>query len=167
MHHEGRKPLDSLPPGKTCVLPTWRTLRCVLVTIASGLLFTACVTAGPLGLGPIAVARTRRADLFTLDCFARLGDRYVVCGHAERFDTDDSPKELVTESRLDAEARLAANLNATALELSDLSIAHEWSACGGRVVVANFTVPIGAVAVAAPRSRSVSVPPRSVSCPVE
>jgi hypothetical protein len=122
-----------------------------LLTLCTAVLLgTSCAAGGPLGLGGLDAARRARPDLFTRDCFARLGDRYVVCGSAERMFADESDEELRDEARMDAQARLGASLRASELEVAGFAPAHEWRMCGGRVVVSNYTVPVSAVAVTVP-----------------
>ncbi len=111
----------------------------------------ACATTGPLGLGPTMTARAARPDLFRAGCHARLGDVYVVCGAAERAFADDTVEELEAEARLDALAVLAEHVGGSRLQLAELTPAHAWDACGGRVRMANFTVPVSRVPLLKPR----------------
>lgn len=110
-----------------------------------------CATPGPLGLGPTGTARTIRPDLFHPGCHAPLGDVYVVCGVAERAFADDTVEELETEARLDALTVLAEHVGASGLDLAELTPAHAWDACEGRVRMANFTIPVSRVSVLKPR----------------
>jgi hypothetical protein len=94
---------------------------------------SACAAGGPLGLGPRATARVVRPDLFTPDCVAVVQGQYVVCGSARRMFPEDSLADLRREARLDAGARLAASVGASAIELKGLmpacAPAFTWPRC--------------------------------------
>ena len=135
-------------------------LRVIVVGLVASLAGCSAHTGFPPG--PMFTARLLRPDLFTPECVARAGDVYVVCGNAERMFPDEPDADLLDEARLDAESRLAEQLGATSLDLAAFTPAHDWTTCGGRVVVANFTVPVSSVTVTArrppPPSRSSSSP---------
>ena len=142
--------------------------RAIAIAAACGLtalLASGCFVGGPLGLGSTASARLRRADLFTQACVGQVGDNYVVCGSAERMLADESDADLLDEARLDAEARLAGALRAGGLELSALTVAHTWTACGGRMLVANFSVPRASVHITSPQPLIPPPSTRNPACP--
>jgi hypothetical protein len=125
---------------------------------------SACAAGGPLGLGPRATARVVRPDLFTSDCVAVVQGQYVVCGSARRMFPEDSLADLRREARLDAGARLAASVGASAIELKGLMPAYEWTACEGDVFIANFAVPVAHVTASRASSSPKPVLPRSDLC---
>lgn len=149
----------------------WGLARCqataaALTRYATGAFFSSgCLATGPLGLGPYALARTARPELFTRACFAELDDRYVVCGSAERAWADDDIADLRMEARLDAEGRLSEALHATTLNISMLQPAFEWSICSNSILVANFTIPRNAVGVVTrSHAHTTSPTPRKSPC---
>ncbi len=110
-----------------------------------------CLAGGPLGLGSTASARLRRPDLFQPGCTGHVGPNVVVCGAAERVFDDDSPAELLREARADAMRTLLEAYAAEELTVAGAQVAHTWSACEGRLLLANFTVPTARVTVRSAR----------------
>jgi hypothetical protein len=77
---------------------------------------------------------------------------------------EDSMEDLRREARLDAEARLAASVGASAIEVRGVRPAYEWTACEGEVLVANFAVQVGHVTATRAASSPKPVLPRSDLC---
>ncbi len=75
----------------------------------------------------------------------------VVCGAAERVFDDDTPAELLREARADAMRALLEAYAAEDLTIAAAQVAHTWSACEGRLLMVNFTIPADRVTVRSAR----------------